>query len=87
MVSALFQSRPSERGGTRKFTIGHCSFGWSVIEDLYTRELERIKLKHTTGGHLSAANYATAKATLLTKSQAKGKMGTGQLSCIYDNQN
>ena len=43
MVSALFQSRPSERGGTGKFTIGHCSFGWSVIEDLHTRELERIK--------------------------------------------
>ena len=43
MVSALFQSRPSERGGTRKFTISGCSFGWSVIEDLYTREVERIK--------------------------------------------
>ena len=27
------------------------------------------------GGHLTAANYATAKATLLTKSQAKGKDG------------
>ena len=43
MVSALFQSCPSECGGTRKFTIGQCSFGWSVIEDLHTRELERIK--------------------------------------------
>ena len=43
MVSALFQSRPNECGGTRKFTIGQCSFGWSMIEDLHTRELERIK--------------------------------------------
>lgn len=33
------------------------------------------QLKHTTGGHSSAANYATAKATLLTKSQTKGKDG------------
>ena len=40
MVSALFQSCPSERGRTRKFTIGQCLFGWSVIEDLHTRARE-----------------------------------------------
>ena len=43
MVSALFQSRPVERGGTRNFTIGSSSFGWSAIEDLYVRELSRIR--------------------------------------------
>ena len=41
----------------------------SAVETLFGQ------LKHTTGGHLSAANYATAKATLLTKSQAKEKDG------------
>ena len=41
----------------------------SAVETLFGQ------LKHTTGGHLSAANYATAKATLLTKSQTKGKDG------------
>ena len=39
----------------------------SAIKTLFAQ------LKHTTGGHLSATNYATAKATLLTKSQAKGR--------------
>lgn len=43
MVSALFQSRPPERGGTRNFTIGACVFGWTVIEDLYGREISRIR--------------------------------------------
>ena len=43
MVSALFLSRPPERGGTRRFTIGTCMFGWTVIEDLYRRELSRIR--------------------------------------------
>ena len=38
----------------------------SAVETLFAQ------LKHTTG-HLSAANYATAKATPLTKPQAKGK--------------
>ena len=42
MVSALFQSRPPERGGTRNF-IGACTFGWTVIEDLYRREVSRIR--------------------------------------------
>ena len=40
MVSALFQSRATEWGGIQNFTIGR---GWSAIEDLYTRELSRIK--------------------------------------------
>ena len=31
------------------------------------------QLKHTTGGHLMSVNYETAKATMLTKAQAKGK--------------
>lgn len=46
MVSALFQSRPRERGGTRKSTINSCTFGWSVIEDMYKRELQRIRSGH-----------------------------------------
>ena len=44
-------------------------FNGSAVETLFGQ------LKHTTGGYLSTANYATAKATLLTKSQAKGKDG------------
>ena len=43
MVSALFQSRDAKQGGTRNFTIGSCKFGWSAIEDLYERELSRIR--------------------------------------------
>ncbi len=43
MVSALFQSRSPERGGTRDFQIGKVHFGWSVLEDLYSRETGRIQ--------------------------------------------
>ncbi len=43
MVSALFQSRSPERGGTRDFQIGEVNFGWSVLEDLYSREMCRIQ--------------------------------------------
>ena len=43
MVSALFQSRPKSAGGTREFVKGACQFGWKCIEDMYKRELERIK--------------------------------------------
>lgn len=43
MVSALFQSRPRERGGTRMFSIGGQDFGWQVIEAMYHRDMTRIK--------------------------------------------
>ena len=46
MVSALYQSRSREKGGTRDFNIDSCSFGWSVIEDMYRRDLDRIKNGH-----------------------------------------
>lgn len=39
----------------------------SAVETLFSQ------LKHTTAGHLTAANYEAAKATLLTKVQTKGK--------------
>ena len=39
----------------------------SAVETLFSQ------LKHTTGGHLMSVNYETAKATMLTKAQAKGK--------------
>ncbi len=48
MVSALFQSRCSENGGTRQFKIRDCSFGWAVIEDMYGREVARMKSGHCT---------------------------------------
>ena len=43
MVSALFQSREKVTGGTRSFVKDGRHFGWKVIQDLYKRELERIK--------------------------------------------
>lgn len=43
MVSALFQCRPQERGGTRAFSIGGQEFGWKVIADMYHRDLARIR--------------------------------------------
>ena len=43
MISALFQSRPKAAGGTREFKKGGHCFGWKVIQDLYKRELERIR--------------------------------------------
>ena len=43
MVSALFQSRDDERGGTRHFSIKGCNFGWSCIEDMYSREISRLR--------------------------------------------
>ena len=43
MVSALFQSRPSDRGGTRCFSSKGCEFGWMVIENMYHREISRIR--------------------------------------------
>ena len=43
MVSALHQSRDAERGGTRHFTIDRNTFGWSIIEKMYDREVTRIK--------------------------------------------
>ena len=38
----------------------------SAVETLFSQ------LKHTTAGNLTATNYEAAKATLLTKVQAKG---------------
>ena len=43
MVSALFQSRTKEKGGTRNLTRNGTGFGWGVIEDLYSRELKRMQ--------------------------------------------
>lgn len=40
MISQLFQSRSS---GARKFEIEDTNFGWKSLEDLYRRELERMK--------------------------------------------
>ena len=64
------------KGLTKDFITDHPGYyinpkrlNGSAVETLFGQ------LKHTTGGHLSAANYATAKATLLTKSQTKGKDG------------
>lgn len=39
----------------------------SAVETLFSQ------LKHTTSSNLTASNYETAKATLLTKLQSKGK--------------
>ena len=41
MVAALYQSRPTDRGGTWEFVYHGVKFGWAVIEDMYYRELER----------------------------------------------
>ena len=30
-----------DRGGTRKFMCNEVNFGWTVIEDMYYREVER----------------------------------------------
>ena len=43
MVSALFQSREKSTGGTRSFLKKGENFGWKTIQDLYKREMERIK--------------------------------------------
>ncbi len=43
MISTLFQSRPAKRGGTRAFKVGNVTFGWSIIEDMYSREVSRIQ--------------------------------------------
>ena len=42
MVAALYQSR-SGRGGTRIFTYKGVRFGWSTIQDMYHREVQRRK--------------------------------------------
>jgi len=41
MVAALYQSRPVDKGGTREFMCNGVNFGWTVIEDMYYREVER----------------------------------------------
>ena len=43
MVSALFQCRSKSAGGTREFAKGGHRFGWKSIEDMYKRELIRIR--------------------------------------------
>ena len=43
MISALFQSRAKAAGGTRDFVKSGHHFGWKTIQDLYKRELDRIK--------------------------------------------
>ena len=37
---------PKRKRGARDLCIGSCSFEWSVIKDMYKRELERIKSGH-----------------------------------------
>ena len=42
MVNALFSSKST---GTKHFQrSGQCKFGWDTIDDLYQRELSRVKL-------------------------------------------
>ena len=42
MVNALFSSKST---GTKHFQrSGQCRFGWDTIDDLYQRELSRVKL-------------------------------------------
>lgn len=43
MVSALFQSRPREKGGTRNLQKDGKPLSWKTVEDMYARELERMK--------------------------------------------
>ena len=45
MVSALFQSRAS---GTRTLVKSGQQFGWKSIEDMYEREMNRIKCGQVT---------------------------------------
>ena len=40
MIAALHSSRP---GGTKKFEIGGCNFGWKALEELFLREVERAR--------------------------------------------
>ena len=39
MVSALFQSRPRDRGGTRTLKKADIAIRWKTMEDMYNREL------------------------------------------------
>ena len=48
MISALFQSRPEARGGARDFLKDDTNFGWTVLEDLYARELQRMQSGQAT---------------------------------------
>lgn len=48
MVSALFQSRPRETGGTRSLEAGGVNLGWQIIQDMYQREVERIRAGQVT---------------------------------------
>lgn len=48
MVSALFQSRPRDRGGTRSFRNDGIPLTWKTMENMYARELERMKAGQTT---------------------------------------
>ncbi len=43
MVSGLFQSRPRNVGGTRSFEKSSVNFGWKSVQDLYGREVDRMK--------------------------------------------
>jgi hypothetical protein len=48
MVSALFQSRPRRTGGTRSLEASGVNFGWQVIQNMYQREVERIRAGQVT---------------------------------------
>ena len=43
MVSALYQSRPTSKGGTRNFQKAGSHFGWKTVQDLYKREIDRLR--------------------------------------------
>lgn len=40
MISQLHQSR---QGGSKNFYNGDINFGWKAIEDLFSREIQRMK--------------------------------------------
>ncbi len=40
MIAALHASSP---GGAKTFEIGGCNFGWKTVEDMFFREIERVR--------------------------------------------
>ena len=48
MVSTLFQSRPRARGGTRTLQKAGKPITWKTVEDMYSREVERMQAGQAT---------------------------------------
>ena len=42
-LSAEKHDSRSRPGGTKKFEIGGCNFGWKALEELFHREVERAR--------------------------------------------